>query len=301
MDLSVQESEAFWLVSDKLSSIESMEQAVQVSQRSADQGKPGVFWDPKTQRAQPGRLWVPLDRMPPLARAELIRPYTAAEVSECRRVTQIDRVEAVPAGKPPQLLVVIGPAGAGKSTGLPRAAKQMNLDLDTFVSVDGDDLRSVHGGWREHIEQRQMTGYIGALNEIKQASWAKYKDEIKIEAIQSRKNLMFSCAKGSKMDGFTQLRQFADYEVNIFGLMVDFRVSSLREKNRTQVNGRSSNYTRKEWLATMGDIQKLCQEGSCKQALVIDNSDFSQPRVVYSRTSRHADLALEIDILKSHL
>ena len=53
------------------------------------------------------------------------------------------------AGTPPQLLIVVGPPAAGKSTLLPKAAGMLGLDLDTFVSVDGDDLRSIHGGWRE--------------------------------------------------------------------------------------------------------------------------------------------------------
>eukprot|EP01050_Picozoa_sp_SAG11_P007554 SAG11_NODE_635_length_8040_cov_3.233472_7_plen_109_part_00 len=58
------------------------------------------------------------------------------------------------------------------------------LDLSEFVSIDGDDMRSQHSGWRAHIESNRAVGYRGAADMAKSTTgvW-QLRDRLKIEAV----------------------------------------------------------------------------------------------------------------------
>ena len=46
------------------------------------------------------------------------------------------------------------------------------------------------------------------------------------------------------------------------------------------MNGRSSNYTQKQWLGTMSDIIELASEAQSQQAVIFDKSEVSVVHVV---------------------
>eukprot|EP01050_Picozoa_sp_SAG11_P007555 SAG11_NODE_635_length_8040_cov_3.233472_8_plen_191_part_00 len=118
----------FHATMDRLRSISNMREAVAAGRRTMrTEATAGVYWDHANKRAEPGRVWHEAAQMPAAVRAELCRPLNAVEVRACRDCTGIDRIRPVPHGSAPQLLVVIGPAAAGKSKLLPRAAAHLGL------------------------------------------------------------------------------------------------------------------------------------------------------------------------------
>ena len=59
--------------------------------------------------------------MPSDVRTEICRDYLPSEVAHIRKITAIDSAPEVQAEERPKVLIVIGPAGAGKSSCLKKA------------------------------------------------------------------------------------------------------------------------------------------------------------------------------------
>ena len=51
----------------------------------------------------------------------------------------------------------------------------------------------------------------------------------------------------ARQDGFALLPQFAEYEINVVGLLVTLEESDLRSANRSEVNGRWRASNKKGW------------------------------------------------------
>lgn len=302
--LSSMEGYMFHSIKEKLSKIQDMHSAVKAS-RDAHPGTTGIFWNFKTKRAEPGRMWLTPDQMPPDVKAALSRPYSKSEMEHARVLSSIDVVAPVPQGQKPKLLLMMGPPGAGKSSLLPHASKLLDLDLDTFVNVDGDDCRTAHGGWNDVIETgsaHKAYGYEGAMDYAKRNGGHvnRLKDQLRIEAMHDRKNLMFGLVKSDKVRCLMELPEIDDYEIVVFGLMVDFEECMDRNLNRMQENGRRSNFEKTQWLSVMDDMVMMVGESYSHRALVMDNTNFGHPKILYSRTTRLNDLADVVAQWKTH-
>jgi predicted kinase len=239
-------------------------------------------------------VWKTVADMPSDVKAAITRPYTAAELKNVRDIAGIDRVMTVPQDQRPKLLMVIGPAGAGKSSCLRKACDMMNLDLETFVQIDGDEFRTAHGGYNEHIKQNLAVGYQGAFKYVQaNSTWENLKHELKTEAVQKRKNLCWGACSASKLKHVRKLPNFQDYDIYVLGLMVDWEEIYDRGHNRSELIGRGHKPNIKNWECALRDIVKLCDETMSKGCMVIENTDFAHPRVIYSRIGQSEDLAAE--------
>ena len=72
------------------------------------------------------------------------------------------------------------------------------------MNVDGDDMRTAHGGWNDVIETgaaHKAYGYEGAMGYASKngAHVNTLKDQLRIEAMRDRKNLMFGLVKSEKV------------------------------------------------------------------------------------------------------
>ena len=97
-----------------------------------------------------------------------------------------------------------------------------------------------------------------------------------------------------------ELPEFNDYEVVVFGLMVDFEECMDRNLNRMQQNGRKSNFQKTQWLSVMDDMLMMVGESYSHRALVMDNTTFGRPKILYSRTTRLNELESVVAQWKTH-
>jgi len=238
-----------------------------------------VFWDFKLKRASPGRIWH--DTSPDWLKAELLRPYTQEELQACRVVSGIDKAASVPEGTKPTVLVVIGPGAAGKSTALPMANKTLDIVVDEFVMVDGDDLRSCHQGWKAHIEQENVHGYKDAFDIFRDNPDMKMKEKLMKESMESRKNLVVPINKSKP--GILQKFKDKDYKVFVLAMLTSAEESKARCINRANENGRYPGAQKVAYLQCLDDLVELCRPEHSDKVVVIDSTDFANMKTVFSR------------------
>jgi len=281
---------AFHATMRRLGSIRSMPEAVRSSGA-------GVYWDFKADRAMPGRIWQ--DHVPKEWRDDLERDYTPEEMQNARDLTGIDQATPVPPGGRPRCILLLGPPGAGKSSCMPKAAAILNLTLENFATVDGDDLRSCHLAWKKRIDEEDVYGYADCFQVFKKAQqkWRGKHDTLKIEltteAQRDKKNVVVCDTKINKhvLDNFRS----QNYEVIVVGLVVSQHESDMRNKNRGQQIGRFGDSSPTAWNVCMDALRFLTQPDQSERVVVFDTTDLSNPTVIFSRLQDRRAMERAID------
>eukprot|EP00928_Gymnodinium_smaydae_P034358 TRINITY_DN24367_c0_g4_i1.p1 TRINITY_DN24367_c0_g4~~TRINITY_DN24367_c0_g4_i1.p1 ORF type:complete len:334 (-),score=67.74 TRINITY_DN24367_c0_g4_i1:79-1080(-) len=248
--------------------------------RDATRAGAGVYWDFASNQARYGRKWH--EHAPDDVREQLARDCNDAELQACRDATGIDRVAPAAEGEAPEVLIIIGPSGAGKSMVLPKAAEMFGVDLSKFAHVDGDDMRSCHTAWKEHIVNDTANGYLDAYDiYVANKGNKDLKKKYSKECLKQRKNVIFP---------WTNIEQAAldlikemGYKVYILGLVISRAESDCRQKNRAEMNGRWADTPEKKWLVTMDHLSQLCDPTHSEKVLVFESTDVLNMQLVYTR------------------
>lgn len=194
-----------------------------------------AYWDfASSQAKRASRTWH--DHLPMDLHGEVTRDLTEEELHQIRTAAAIDQVRPVATCDQPRAIICMGPAAAGKTTALPKAAALFGLDLKDFVHIDGDDIREAHGGWKATTGD-QANGYKDVYDIfVKNKKTKDMKNFLAKKAIMSRKNVVFGWTSIEKEA--LQMLKDQQYCVYVLGLLISLAESNARQLNRAQVNGR---------------------------------------------------------------
>eukprot|EP00755_Sulcionema_specki_P014347 Sspe_Gene.56412::Locus_31034_Transcript_2_3_Confidence_0.333_Length_1554::g.56412::m.56412 len=242
-----------------------------------------IYWDFKSERCLPGRVWQ--DTMPPEVREKVDRDFTPEEVQTIEDTIHLHSAPSNPDDIPPRAIFVIGPAAAGKSAVRHKTEDILQIKLEDYVEVDGDEFRKAHKGWIGVLNGDPTTGYRDALN-ILLPYTRKLKKRILSDAMSQRKNIILP----STGSNFEKLVKEVDsvraqgYRVDVIGLVVSYTEARARALNRAHENGRWNDGTWEKWEAAMHAIKHFMDPSRSDWCIVFDNEDFTKPSTIYTRT-----------------
>ena len=212
-----------------------------------------IYWDFKTKRCLPGRVWQ--DTMPEDVRKKVDRDFDELEIHEIEEAIHFRSAPSMTEDIDPRAIFVIGPAAAGKSAVRPQTESMLQINLDDYVEIDGDEFRNKHKGWMSVLSDR-TTGYKDALN-ILLPYTRKLKKRLHAECIAARKNIVLP----STASNFAKLQREVEevrkhgYRIDVIGLVVSYKEARARALNRAHENGRWNDGTWEKWEASMRAIQ----------------------------------------------
>mmetsp|Transcript_13365 Transcript_13365/g.22571 ORF Transcript_13365/g.22571 Transcript_13365/m.22571 type:complete len:339 (+) Transcript_13365:129-1145(+) len=290
----VREFKVYHSVLQSLSSIKSCHEAV-------NHPSGNLAWDFGKNKSVPGRIWE--KHAPEHLKASLSRPFTEEEKQAAKKVCRLTDVPCTPKGRKPQAVFVLGPSGAGKSTLCKKGLKvlftepgQPNSPED-FVEIDGDVLRLAHGGYQEAVADPHV-GYKD-LMKLLGSSRKELKQEILKSALESRQNLLIP---DTGMDEMKVEKMFnkllkEGYEIHMIGLIISHAESCDRQINRAHETGRwpSKGLAYDMWEQSLLTIKKYAQPHLTRNAIVFDNTDFSNAFVIFSRSNTLEGVASAVD------
>eukprot|EP01065_Artemidia_motanka_P035725 TRINITY_DN4361_c0_g2_i1.p1 TRINITY_DN4361_c0_g2~~TRINITY_DN4361_c0_g2_i1.p1 ORF type:complete len:473 (+),score=35.21 TRINITY_DN4361_c0_g2_i1:121-1539(+) len=242
-----------------------------------------IYWDFRTKRCLPGRVWK--DKMPENVKAKVDRDFTQQEVSEIEHQIHLHSAPSQPPEVEPRALFVIGPAAAGKSAVRLKTEDMLQVKLSDYVEVDGDEFREKHRGWMDVLKGDRTTGYKDALNVLLKYT-RKLKKRVLEEAVKGRKNLLIpsTASNFDKLTAEVETVRSKGYRVDVVGLVVSYREARARALNRAHENGRWNDGTPEKWEAAMRAIIHFMEPESSDWCIVFDNQDFNNPTTIFSRT-----------------
>eukprot|EP00756_Hemistasia_phaeocysticola_P004243 Hpha_TRINITY_DN12710_c0_g1::TRINITY_DN12710_c0_g1_i1::g.114115::m.114115 len=254
-----------------------------------------LWWDGK--RACPGRMW--LDHMPEHLKALVGRPFTPEEIALVEADCRLHTAPSIKHVKP-KVLYIVGPAGAGKSSIRPACEKLLDISLDDYVEIDGDDIRNRHMGWQQVLADMHV-GYRDSMSVLSKPVEALKKNIVN-EAIRLRKNLVIS-QTGQNTEKFAKeaqkMHMAHDYIIDMVGLVVSMHEAGCRAINRSHENGRWHEPSWSKWNQIMKSIQYLMSERRCDNCIIFDNENFEDPRLIYTRTHNDSYVNGVIDRYRS--
>eukprot|EP01062_Namystynia_karyoxenos_P013891 TRINITY_DN14994_c0_g1_i1.p1 TRINITY_DN14994_c0_g1~~TRINITY_DN14994_c0_g1_i1.p1 ORF type:complete len:440 (+),score=110.02 TRINITY_DN14994_c0_g1_i1:76-1395(+) len=242
-----------------------------------------IYWDFKTRRCLPGRVWQ--DTMPQGVRAKVDRDFTQKEVEEIEHAINLHSAPSNDPGVEPRALFVVGPAAAGKSAVREKTEDMLQISLSDYVEIDGDEFREKHAGWMEVLKGDRTTGYKDALNVLLKYTRA-LKKRVLSQAIAARKNILLpsTASNFEKLQAEVQSVREKGYRVDAIGLVVSYREARARGLNRAHENGRWNDTTTAKWDAAMRGILWIMEPENSDWCIVFDNQDFCNPTTIFSRT-----------------
>lgn len=273
----------FHRIRDKCSKISSKDEAA----------ANGMSWDFKNWTAIPGRVWH--DETPADVATLVARPFSPAEVLDCRKRFNMDAPKHV-AG--PRALIVAGVAAAGKSSIVPKVEAMFNIDLNNYVQIEGDALREAHGGWDLAISQDKSVGYKDMFNKHFKKISKEKKTELMEEAFVNRQNVLWPSVARDKAALLKLIERFTEmgYKVDLVGLVVGLHESEVRSACRGHDIGRWHTSNQASWDQTYETIIALCDpQAGVDRAVIYNNQNFGNPKILYARSYTLTDLKASID------
>lgn len=258
-----------------------------------------IYWDFKTKRCLPGRVWK--DKMPEDVRAVVDRDFTPEEVQQIEEKINLHTAPSQPEDVEPRAMFFIGPAAAGKSSVRGKTEEMLQITLDEYVEIDGDEFRERHKGWQRVLREDLTTGYKDALSVLLPYT-RKMKKRILAEAIEKRQNILLP----STASNFEKLQKEVDsvkskgYRVDVVGLIVSFREARARALNRAHENGRWNDGTVEKWESAMKAIHHFAGPEKSDWCIVFDNQDFENPTTIFSRTHSLPFIENVVDLYRQH-
>lgn len=254
---------------------------------SEDDGIRRMKWDFVTNTASEGRVWI--ENMPPTLRSLVVTPFKPAELDEFVRKMKLDSPKTLPlVSEKPKAFIMIGAGGSGKSCLVPKLGSLFKDFLpENFVELDGDILRSVHGGFCAAVEDHKV-GYKDCWTSIKPYV-KKHKAHLLQRAAGEGRNLVIPT--GVHAQHYYRTCLSAGYEVTIIGVYVTYEIALARGINRAEWSGRAYLGTRANWQVAVDDMWSLSQAETTSRAVILDNTDFSAPETLFFRAEGKDNLA----------
>eukprot|EP01059_Diplonema_ambulator_P019603 TRINITY_DN331_c1_g1_i1.p1 TRINITY_DN331_c1_g1~~TRINITY_DN331_c1_g1_i1.p1 ORF type:complete len:346 (+),score=78.16 TRINITY_DN331_c1_g1_i1:100-1038(+) len=242
-----------------------------------------IYWDFKTKKCLPGRVWQ--DKMPEEVRKKVDRDFTPEEVKEIEDAIHLHSAPTQPMDIDPRAIFVIGPAAAGKSAVRPKTEEMLQIKLDDYVEIDGDEFRNKHDGWMSVLNNDKTMGYREALNVLLPYTRNLKKKFLKT-AMANRRNIILP-STGSNLEKLK--KEVEDvraqgYRVDVIGLVVSYKEARARALNRAHENGRWNDGTWKKWESAMEAILYFMDPSRSDMCIIFDNQDFLNPQTIYTRT-----------------
>merc|ERR1740123_345963 len=195
------------------------------------------------------RKWVPL---PSEMQNDLNRPLLPSEMTRALHEMQLTSPHTIAAADTqPTAIILIGAAGSGKSSILPRLPSYLpGHDISNFFLLDGDYLRACHGGFRRSCGEAGV-GYLGSLAVVRPHIKAA-KAALLERAIRERRNVLIPTPQYSDM--YVEIMTAASYKVHIIGIYADCDVVMTRGVKRAEEMGREYQGTVEKWKRVSRDM-----------------------------------------------
>eukprot|EP00438_Fugacium_kawagutii_P024095 Skav214960 [mRNA] locus=scaffold264:88549:89448:- [translate_table: standard] len=157
---------------------------------------------------------------------------------------------------------LIGPSACGKSTLAPKAAKWTGMDIEGYVTIDGEVFRDAHRGYQKAIAEGQQHGcvwwnaYLGIrenINEEKQLLLERAKNDGKHLMIPS------TCLRRSQCVDVAEDLVEAGYQIHIVGVYGD--KATIVERGRKRAMFQGKRYDPREFelaLQMFAPMLRLC-------------------------------------------
>eukprot|EP00659_Diplonema_papillatum_P010692 gene10692-16449_t len=212
-----------------------------------------IYWDFKTKKCLPGRVWK--KDMPETVKQKIDRDFTPAEVEKIEATIRLHSAPPQPSDVSPRAIVIIGPAAAGKSAVSSRTEDMLQISLNDYVEIDGDEFRSCHFGWMSVLKGDKTTGYHDALNILLKYT-RKLKKRVLEEALTNRKNIILPTTGSNfeKLSKEVEEVRARGYRIDVIGLVVSYKEARARALNRAHENGRWNDGGWNKWESAMRAI-----------------------------------------------
>jgi len=191
--------------------------------------------------------------------SEISEPFTEEELHEAYVASGY---YAAKKAKKKAAMWLIGPSACGKSTLAPKAAKWTGMDVEGYVTIDGEVFRDAHHGYQKAIEEGQQHGcvwwyaYLGIrenINEEKQQLLERAKNDGKHLMIPS------TCLRRSQCVDVAEDLVKAGYEIHIVGVYGD--KATIVERGRKRASTQGKRYDPREFefaLQMFAPMLRLC-------------------------------------------
>jgi len=234
-------------------------------------------WDFATSTCLSGRHWT-------YASAEMLkeldRPLTDSEKQEAISFMKIKSPQTVARTAQAHAIIIIGAGGSGKTFMSEHLDKWLdNFNLENYILFDGDIIRKFHSGFLDAVSD-PLVGYLDAWPTIKPHIF-ETKDQMMDQIIKERRNIVIPT--GIKGEEYFNLMLQHDYKITIIGVYVDFETAFYRGKNRGEWTGRRYIGTHADWSLGVEHMISLSMRPEVAQSFILDNNDFYNPEVLYSK------------------
>lgn len=234
-------------------------------------------WSFSDAQCFPGRVW---KRAPANLINELDRPLYPGEVAHAIKAMKMESKNTVAKSKKPQAIIIIGAGGAGKSVLCESLDLWFpNFKLEEYIQFDGDILRRFHRGFVDAVRDPSV-GYVDAWKVLKPHIFTT-KDEIFHLVVSERRNVIIPTNVHAQK--YYKLMLENGYDVIIVGVYVDFKTALYRGKNRAEWTGRIYLGTEQDWKTGIEDMYSLASAKSTFRSIILDNSDFKRPRILFNK------------------
>eukprot|EP01013_Petalomonas_cantuscygni_P039693 TRINITY_DN71241_c0_g1_i1.p1 TRINITY_DN71241_c0_g1~~TRINITY_DN71241_c0_g1_i1.p1 ORF type:complete len:392 (-),score=83.81 TRINITY_DN71241_c0_g1_i1:231-1406(-) len=273
-----------------------------------------LMWDYAKNQCRPGRQWYPT--APEHIAAALRRDFTVSEIEAARKAAKLPVFPLPPGsassggagsaggGGPfpqpqahPTAVLVLGPIASGKSHMRRKAAKLLHINLADFVEIDANEIRNAHAGWAAAVDD-PTAGYMDAWSLIKPQVY-KLQRSFMRTALRMRLNVIVpwtASVRAKTLRHYSELVS-AGYRVDVVGLVVSYQTAVQRMQNRAHLTGRYASLSLVKWDEGLQAISYVASPDVSSSAVVLDNTNFQAPRLLYSRT---LTMAKVVNIINAH-
>ena len=186
----------------------------------------------------------------PFTEEELHQAYTASGFYTAKKATN------------KAAMWLIGPSACGKSTLAPKAAQWTGMDIEGYVTIDGEAFRDAHQGYQKAITEGHQHGcvwwnaYLGIRENINEE-----KQQLLDKAKCDGKNLMIpsTCLRRSQCVDVAEDLKRAGYQIHIVGVFGD--KATIIERGTKRASNQGKRYDPREFelaLQMFAPMLRLC-------------------------------------------
>jgi len=182
----------------------------------------------------------------------------------------------------PMCILIVGARGAGKTTITNYLQTYLpNIDLSKFGSFDGDILRHNYKPYRDLMTSPER--YKDAWDILKpHIDEAKYKI-LHNKVLPEKRNIIIASSV-EKSDDYYDLFKNNGYDIAVVGISVkNWNEILNRGLIRAETTGRPYIGTKELWEKCQQWIENISQRKEIVTCVVIDNSDYKNPSIMYSK------------------
>lgn len=228
-------------------------------------------WDFISQTCMETRPW---KQLPEHLKKLVNRPLTADEITKAKEDMKLFSPATISSEQTPHGIIVIGTAGAGKSSLIPSLSNWIpGFNENQYALLDGDILRKNHLAYQT-VSSEETVAYSDAWKIVK-PYFASIKKSILKQIINENRNVIIPTGVHS-LRYYHELKEHG-YRITLIGVYVDFQLARYRGLNRAEWTGRSYTGSFKHWQTGLNDMLSLAEIHK-ESIIIIDNNDFNHPK-----------------------